>query len=234
MPDCLVTKHTRLPHHLTGSSSKDGASETNSTCLFTAIPTYLIEWKDNAMMDTSTLSAGLAWAVPVKPDILGKHLEAYKHALPQLRTLKLCHRFGKGEDAHIARLPLEILIFIEDLVLCNSRNASSDEWVTVFRHFESRCRPRDHGDYGCDSCGERFFETGLCESCEESESFELCDKCEAARDEAMDECVSARGDGEWRFEECQGHGDRWKDLVDQAPQGNFTKYDKVCQKGYLD
>lgn len=52
------------------------------------------------MASMTTLSAGLAWATPVRPDLLGKHLQAYHDILPNLEALRLCRRFGKGARAY--------------------------------------------------------------------------------------------------------------------------------------
>ena len=72
-------------------------------------------------MALSIASAGLAWGVPVRPDLLGRSLEAYDKCLPVLTALRLCYRFGKGSNAGITKLPVEIVVAIEHLILVDGK-----------------------------------------------------------------------------------------------------------------
>lgn len=60
-------------------------------------------------------------AVPVRPDQLGGRLDAFQKILPALHALRMCHRFGRGPDVHVTKLPVEIEQIIEELVVksCN-------------------------------------------------------------------------------------------------------------------
>lgn len=97
-------------------------------------------------MDLTIVSPTVKWALPVRPDELGWHLEVYQKTLPALTTLRLCHRFGKGPDAHDTKLPFEILDAIET-ILCDPKHRAYqdyvrwDNWVESFEHFEGRCAP---------------------------------------------------------------------------------------------
>lgn len=92
-------------------------------------------------MDLTTVSPTVTWAVPVKPDELGWHLERYKEILPKLIALRLCHRFGKGPNAHITRIPPEILGAIETMCFDPNYRAYWNNWSECFEHFEGRCAP---------------------------------------------------------------------------------------------
>ena len=63
----------------------------------------------------------MEWAVPVRPDELGAHLEAYEQSLPRLLTLRLCHRYGQGPDVYITKLPPELLLQVEEFVIAADR-----------------------------------------------------------------------------------------------------------------
>ncbi|KAK5719754.1 hypothetical protein LTR17_015205 [Elasticomyces elasticus] len=99
---------------------------------------------------SKTLRAGLAWGTPVKPDQLINSLAAYKTALPILKTLRLVHRFGTGPQVHITKLPVEMLLLIEDFVIATRRKAQDlNAWPPYdiesdFACFESKCEPRHH------------------------------------------------------------------------------------------
>jgi len=117
----------------------------------------------------------------VKPDELGSHLEAFAKNLPTLRTLRLCHRFGKGPKVHITKLPVELELAIEEHVLDSSYYWTQfcwHDWTKEFSCFESRCRPSGHLEespspilddaYGlveeCANCEEGGVWDGKCES----------------------------------------------------------------------
>lgn len=68
-----------------------------------------------------SIDATVAWAVPVEVEVLGAHLEAYVNLQPTINTLRMCHRFGKGEQAAITRLPVELLSEVEDLLMGEER-----------------------------------------------------------------------------------------------------------------
>lgn len=71
-----------------------------------------------------SLKANLAWSVPVLPDVLAAHLEAYAllHER-EIKGLRLCHRFGQSLGAAITRLPIELVATIEDYLMQDARHA---------------------------------------------------------------------------------------------------------------
>ncbi|KAK5719755.1 hypothetical protein LTR17_015206 [Elasticomyces elasticus] len=97
------------------------------------------------------LRAGLAWATPVHPVTLLNHLDSYWQALPNLHSLRLCWKFGKGKDVHITTLPVEIEQAIEHLLIQAEHHTSDGryifDWVErewEFDCFESTCFPSSH------------------------------------------------------------------------------------------
>lgn len=91
-----------------------------------------------------TTEAGLAWSLPVHPARLGAHIEAHVSAKLTIKTLLLCHGHGKGEKAHIKRLPRELLDLIIEHYMQPIRLQKFREWDRDFACFEGRCEIRDH------------------------------------------------------------------------------------------
>jgi hypothetical protein len=76
------------------------------------------------------------------------HVDAFESAQPDILTLRLCNRFGKGKHARVAKLPKEIIDMIEQQLLVQHLNTSSTQkavdWPSRYCCFESSCRPADH------------------------------------------------------------------------------------------
>ena len=176
------------------------------------------------------IRASLAWAVPVKPDDLGAHLEAFKNSLSKLQALRLCHKYGIGEDVHITKLPAEILLALEGYVFQHAIYEVSGEWKWLFKHYESRCEPFiDHVDDPSiiAECKDAYDEE-LCDACQDGEE----DKCESGCDEKVTQMVnkqSVENGSYWRYEDCEPLRDEWESKISQSPNGNFAKYDEVNQ-----
>lgn len=83
----------------------------------------------------------LAWIIPVEMSKLGASIDAYSQVLPQVNTLRLCHRF---RDCTLSKLPLEIL----DQVIEDLRRSKLEEvrlvWLQDFTCFQGLCRSEDH------------------------------------------------------------------------------------------
>ncbi|KAK3652364.1 hypothetical protein LTR22_011718 [Elasticomyces elasticus] len=96
---------------------------------------------------SKTLKGGLAWALPVQPDELLDRIDTYTTVLPTIRALRLCNRFGQGPQAHITKLPVEIVSAIEAIVFkkqLRQYNFEHMTWEVEFSCFESTCAPKDH------------------------------------------------------------------------------------------
>jgi hypothetical protein len=180
------------------------------------------------MVDMTTISAGIAWGVPVRPDLLGQSLEAYEKFLPVLTTLRLCHRFGRGPDVHVTKLPVEILAVVEELIF-DSLRARATSWISLFEHFESRCEPVDHDgvdDYIWDMADEEASEE-KCEACRDPESdCDICSDCEKIVKRCANVCIAEHG--EWRYDDCAHECQLWEKKIEQGADRGFAKYDKVC------
>lgn len=97
------------------------------------------------------------WATPVDISHLGASLEAYSKTLPQVITLRLCHRFG---DCALSKLPQEILELIEDDFQKSEREPLTRLWHGDFLCFQGRCEEKGHyGAYGANV--ERFWQKEL-------------------------------------------------------------------------
>ena len=83
-------------------------------------------------------------ATPVKINELGAHFEAYVNLLSTVDTLRLCQRFGKGENVAITRLPIEVLVSVQDNLIEEEREKLDLEWTEDLRCWESRCQIIDH------------------------------------------------------------------------------------------
>lgn len=83
----------------------------------------------------------LAWAVPVDTAELGASLETFEMLSPQIRALRLCHRFANGP---LSALPQELLDHIIGLMYLHTRGALVERWNNKFRCFQGRCTSVDH------------------------------------------------------------------------------------------
>lgn len=91
-------------------------------------------------------ATGLAWAVPVRADLLGARLAARYELRPIINTLRLCQRFGKGVNAHINRLPNEIIDTIEKHLFPGIEEELEEEWRQKYSCVVDECVPTDHCD----------------------------------------------------------------------------------------
>ncbi|KAK5735073.1 hypothetical protein LTR17_008409 [Elasticomyces elasticus] len=76
----------------------------------------------------------LTWVVRVDTSDLG----------PTTYTLRLCNRFGTGDNAHINRLPVEIVTEIESYLVEAAREDTELEWSSNHFCFAGICEPIDH------------------------------------------------------------------------------------------
>lgn len=184
-------------------------------------------------MAVTTTSGGITWAVPLRPDDLCQHLQAYKEALPVLTALRLCHRFGKGKDVHVNRLPVEIEQAIEDIIF--DTKLSYSPYRAAFEHFESRCAPVDHLTGGYDDIFEDAYadmHEALCEKCQADEESEISDECCGDCLAEIHEVINERmcDDGDWKYDCCEMECDTWRSLISQHANGKFAPYGKVSLK----
>ncbi|KAK5119358.1 hypothetical protein LTR85_007714 [Meristemomyces frigidus] len=208
---------------------------------------------------SSSLSAALAWAMPVRPDVLGAHLEAYGKALPVIHALRLCHRFGKGPAVYITKIPVEIEQAIEELILDNRRTRwdswSWSEWRSEFRCFESQCEPAGHMEElspfwdaaheqleTCKPCTDASIHENVCENRCTDKTAEPCDVCKAepGSEDCERACLSKFDDevnevclrGDYWYEVHDHRQDEWRKRINQSAKGGFAKCDKILRKHF--
>lgn len=104
------------------------------------------------------------WALPVRVEQLGAHLEAYIATLPTIATLRLCNRFGTGNDCHIKRLPVELVKLIEEYVVEPEREKAFSTWSQQHKCYEEQCTVYDHYSETREELHQRYHE--LIEPCE--------------------------------------------------------------------
>lgn len=74
-------------------------------------------------------------------------VDAFHKAIPTIQALRLCNRFGQGENARITKLPKELIGFIEEELLAMHRQEEESRdcgWAQKYRCFEGSCRPSQH------------------------------------------------------------------------------------------
>lgn len=150
----------------------------------------------------------VAWAVPVKVEVLGAHLEAYIILQPTINTLRMCHRFGKGDDVAITKLPVELLSEVEEYLVARERRKTRKAWNADFRCFRLRCQKRDHfSQCELDKLGRRLEARLLLDRDPNYSDPEIESEVEEEVEEMLWEHIEDNFDQRHR-ERCQGWCDR--------------------------
>lgn len=89
---------------------------------------------------------GIDWAIPVDPVALIAHLKVHTETKEIQQALRICHRYGKGPAAYIAKLPSELLDMIIESVLQPLRVRASRDLSRSYRCFQNICSLREHFD----------------------------------------------------------------------------------------
>lgn len=178
--------------------------------------------------------------MPVRPDLLLAHLEAYDKALPELRSLRLCHRFGKGSDVHITKLPLEVRLVIEGHIAADERvnvlywDHWNTGWKSTFEYFEGRCKPQRHAQMWDDRLmdWEDDIWDGVVQPCADCEAaglrhYEACDSCQKAFKKELNESVIQQ-DG--FLEAHEESAQKWSCNLARLEGGTF-EYDSTLEFG---
>ncbi|CAK3985677.1 Hypothetical predicted protein [Lecanosticta acicola] len=203
------------------------------------------------MLGDCSTRVTVALATPVRPDILGQRLEDYEKVIPTLRTLRLCHRFGRGTDVHVTKLPAELELAIEACVVRSSQHFYSER-IRAFRHYEGRCAPMDHlpdcaspledqvGDQDlekCENCEDIYWEPENCKNICDSTSEDLCwycsqqpdpqncgRTCMAKQRHAMNALAS-----DWDYDMRDPCAELdWGRMIDSSPSGAFARCARIC------
>lgn len=213
-----------------------------------------------AALRVSLLLTRRCRAVPVQPELLGEHLDAFIATLPKIHALRMCHRFGRGVDVHVTKLPVEIEQAIEELIVESWDSFDPDTWSPLgtwdeqFECFESRCEPMGHlmdansplSDQasdnftpckGCEGLG--MYEGNNCKNYCKAQSEERCEECKSGPDPDLCErsCIATKRElknelaMEWDWYDA--HVDaraRWLRRIDQKNDGGFVKHAEVSER----
>lgn len=183
------------------------------------------------MGDSNSVSASVTYAMPLRPDFLGQSLEAYERVLPVLAALRCCHRYGRGPQAHITKLPAELLDIVESSLFADVRQGITT-WSDSFHHFEGRCEPIDHVDDFVDVLVEADtaldLDGELCSDCSAGRCFPPSCKndCYEKVNELANEMVMEQHFDHY-MEVCDRQRRAWEKLLDDGANGTFAKYSKV-------
>lgn len=81
---------------------------------------------------------------------LGGNLEVFEPLVPRIRMLRMCNRFGRGREAHITKLPVELVNLIEEEYILDAMKTDSPkhcrEWNLDYKCWRPRCELLDHFD----------------------------------------------------------------------------------------
>jgi len=80
----------------------------------------------------------------VRVDQLRAHLEVYVDTIPEITALRLCNRFGTGDNCHINKLPIELVGLIEEHIVGPEREDALVTCSRMLKHCEGSCEPFDH------------------------------------------------------------------------------------------
>lgn len=92
----------------------------------------------------SSLDVEIAWAIPVEATRLVAHLTAHLNLIPVTETLRLCNRYGRGTQAYITKLPLELVKYIESCLVLDQRASELREYELWYKCVTETCGWRDH------------------------------------------------------------------------------------------
>jgi hypothetical protein len=80
----------------------------------------------------------------VRAEQLRAHLEIYVTTLPQITTLRLCNRFGTGDNCHVNKMPIELIKLVEEHLIEPERQSLLDYHSGTLKCCEGSCDPLDH------------------------------------------------------------------------------------------
>ncbi|GIZ45186.1 hypothetical protein CKM354_000836600 [Cercospora kikuchii] len=182
-------------------------------------------------MPTSRIE--MTWAVPVKIEQLGPHLEAYTSLQPALNTLRLCNRFGAGPKAAITKLPIELIQNIERYMVQEKQEKLAPAWTREFRCWQNRCVPFDHVD---DEEILDIYNNGA--ECDSDCSDCVCCGTASSVSRKVREWVAeyfAMADWDYWREEHDLRSEAWLDRVGrptQVSRGRFDGFSSILMKHF--
>jgi hypothetical protein len=184
-------------------------------------------WEDEIPYPLARGRPRVAWVIPVNMNELGASLQAITDTMPQVTTLRLCHRF---RDGPLSRLPQELLEHIIDNAQRAARVDCLPQWYQDSVCWQGTCLPEDHYKvYGEEvkKLWQDIFVDGQHSGIDPAT---LKDKTEAEKVEMVSGWVS----GNWHFRHSEEtislHMDarfRWLDRTCLCPERHSTAARKV-------
>jgi len=192
-------------------------------------------------------------AVPVEPDKLGTRLLAFSNVLPKLHVFRLCHRFGKGDSVYITKLPAEVELIIEGMLIRDEKHKLhwdvKYEWESDYRCFQSICSPAGHFEDLSPIWDAAHDDLDECAPCAESSIYdaECANRCTERTESRCGECkmqlsadcentclaqydVSVNEmcwESDYGLETHWTRGDNWERRVNQKEGGAFGPLEKA-------
>lgn len=165
-------------------------------------------------------------ATPVRADLLGAHVQAYVNLLPAINTLRLCHRFGKGQNVMVSRLPNEIIGCVEECLMEFERVKLRGTWAKELKCWEACCKAMDHfEEQGWrDTYHQYAYEMELDMSAEDVPLDELSEKQLESLNASLQHCGLL-----WHDKHVLNKQD-WQEKVGRPTErgrGYFSKYSKL-------
>ncbi|GAB7327904.1 hypothetical protein MBLNU13_g11686t1 [Cladosporium sp. NU13] len=149
------------------------------------------------------LDATLTLALPVNAAQLAAHFQAYLNTLPALNALRACNRFGKGQQCHINKLPVELIQSIAHYYVLPEREENAEQWQSQLRCYEDTCSLFEHNSR------EELLELHA-DLVERTPEVCECDYPYDPDDEELSECLGDHDDG---FDQHQDNRYHWENQV---------------------
>lgn len=174
----------------------------------------------------------------------------FEQRIPQLKMLRLCHKFGRGENVHLTRIPPELRLLIEEFILDDLDHDGYSKWTDSFECIECRCDPVSHIDDKSE-LEDAALDDGidLCDTCKDAwwydeKCFNLCknsktDQCEVCTGEWEGACQRTcasqirraenemlHRSGGWG-DEHEDNRQKWRDLICMGPGSLSKRLSKV-------
>ena len=89
-------------------------------------------------------SFAIAWGIPVDIVDLTANLQAYVDTKKTLTAFRFCAQHGQGPDAHISKVPPELVAMIEDYVIEHARSHTRPSLSQNYKCFKAECTLKDH------------------------------------------------------------------------------------------
>jgi hypothetical protein len=157
----------------------------------------------------------------VRVNQLRAHLGVYVDTIPAITALRLCNRFGTGDDCHINKLPTELVGLIEEHIVEPEREEWLDTWTRALKCCEGSCGPLDH--YCEEDLYRLYHSTFGCRN----------DGCETHRPQigVLDECYHHECKGDkcpvWNYDLHSYR--RIRKQLDELPDVTYEDINDMCE-----